>query len=58
MFNFECWILNFGWGSEAEVAERKAGHRLKRSGEDVFAAAAKGFLNFILAVYLLLSVAD
>jgi hypothetical protein len=26
--------------------------------EDVFAAAAKNFLNFILAVYPLLSVAD
>jgi hypothetical protein len=33
-------------------------HGLKKMGEDVFAAAAKSFLNFILAVYLLLSVAD
>jgi hypothetical protein len=28
-------MLDFEWGSEAEDAERKAGHRLKRMGEDV-----------------------
>ena len=53
MLDFGFWMMNGG-------AERRgeAGHRLKKIGEDFFAAAAKNFLNFILAVYPLLSVAD
>ncbi len=46
IFNFECWILDYESkrgsgrrreGLHAEVAERKAGHRLKKMEEDVFA---------------------
>jgi hypothetical protein len=44
MFNFEFWMTK-GSGGRGEVgrahakgAERKAGHRLKKIGEDVFAS--------------------